>query len=358
MNIERLLREVEKRLPHLSDADRSEVVDAVREEIARERRRIDLGGTVEVERERRQEAETLREILEAINRQASLDETIGEVLKQLSRIVVFDSCSVALLEGDGRFRIIAGRGFEDEPAVVGLTFKDDISDILRNSTSPLSVDDMAEDERFERIAGTPGIRSWAGIPLLVEGDVIGLLCLDRRQVAPFDEEELHRAKAVAFSAAAAIRRAQLHEKVRRYATLMERVVQVDQAVFAGRPPEDIADLILEGALRVGEYPGGLLVLGGALGPRIAASRGGSLERGAPAPAAIVARESQRLDGAQMASLAGGEGLTESLYLVPLASADTHLGNLVLFDTNGPTADDLLMEAYASRAAAALRHATS
>lgn len=358
MNIERLLREVERRLPHLSDADRSEVVDAVREEIARERRRIDLGGTVEIERERRQEAETLREILEAINRQASLDETIGEVLKQLSRIVVFDSCSVALVEGDGRFRIIAGRGFEDDAAVVGQTFKDDISDTLRRSTAPLSIDDISQDDRFERIVGTPGIRSWAGIPLLVEGDVIGLLCLDRRQFAPFDEEELHRAKAVAFSAAAAIRRAQLHEKVRRYATLMERVVQVDQAVFAGRPPEDIADLILEGALRVGEYPGGLLVLGGALGPRIAASRGGQLQRGAPAPASIVARESKRLDGAPMASLAGGEGLTESLYLVPLASAEAHLGNLVLFDTNGPTADDLLMEAYASRAAAALRHATS
>ena len=358
MNIERLLREVERRLPHLSESDRAEVVDAVREEIARERRRIDLGGTVEVERERRQEAETLREILEAINRQASLDETIGEVLKQLSRIVVFDSCSVALVEGDGRFRIIAGRGFEEEAPVVGLTFKDEISDAMRGSTAPLAIDDMAADSRFERIAGTPGIRSWAGIPLLVEGDVIGLLCLDRRQVAPFDEEELHRAKAVAFSAAAAIRRAQLHEKVRRYATLMERVVQVDQAVFAGRSKDEIADLILEGALRVGEYPGGLLVLEDASGPRVAASRGGELLRGAKVPPEIVVRESARRDGAEMARLAGGAWLTTSLYLVPLASADAHLGNLVLFDSNGPTPDDLLMEAYASRAAAALRHATT
>jgi hypothetical protein len=60
----------------------------------------------------------------------------------------------------------------------------------------------------------------------------------------------------------------------------------------------------------------------------------------------------------MARVAGAEGLTENLYLVPLASAEAHLGNLVLFDTNGPTPDDMLMEAYASRAAAALRHATS
>ena len=51
----------------------------------------------------------------------------------------------------------------------------------------------------------------------MEGEVIGLLCLDRHRVEPFDEEDLHRAKAVAFSAAAAIRKAQLLEQVRRYA---------------------------------------------------------------------------------------------------------------------------------------------
>jgi hypothetical protein len=359
MNTERLLREVERRLPHLSGADRTEVIDALREEIARERRRVDPAGTVELERERRQEAETLREILEAINRQGTLEETIGEVLKQLGRIVVFDSCSVALLEGDGRFRIIAGRGFEESSPVVGLTFRDDISDLLRQSTAPIAIDDISQDLRFARIAGTPNIRSWAGIPLLVEGEVIGLLCLDRHQVAPFDEEELHRAKAVAFSAAAAIRKAQLHEKVRRYAILMEQVVRVDQAVFAERPAPEIADLILEGAIRVGAYSGGLLVLDDPQrGSSIAASQGTSLEPGVTAPPELASRQSRRLDGVRHASIAGATQVTDSLYLVPLASADAHLGNLVLFDRDAPSADDLLMEAYASRAAAALRHATS
>ncbi len=358
MNAERLLREVGSRLGHLPEADRSAVTDALREEIARERRRFDLGSTVEVERERRLEAETLREILEAINRQANLDETIGEVLKQLSRIVEFDSCSVALQEADGRFRIMTGRGFEDDAAVVGLTFQDEISEMLRESTAPIAIDDIAEDLRFERIAGTPNIRSWAGIPLLVEGDVIGLLCLDRHQVVPFDEDELHRAKAVAFSAAAAIRKAQLHEKVRRYATLMERVVLIDQAVFAQKGAAEIAEVVLDGALRIGDYPGGLLVLEGPGGARVAASRGSTLEIGAPAPPALAGRQSVRLEGPGPAGLAGASGVTESVYIVPVASAEAHLGTLVLFDTNGPTADDLLMEAYASRAAAALRHAQS
>src|SRR5260370_41621244 len=101
MNTERLLREVEKRLVHLSEAGRAEALDAVREELARERRRASLHGTVETERERRAEAETLREILEAITRQASLEQTIEEGLKQLARLVVFDSCSLGLLAPRG-----------------------------------------------------------------------------------------------------------------------------------------------------------------------------------------------------------------------------------------------------------------
>ena len=91
MNTERLLREVERRLAGLPEPARAEALDAIREEIARERRRIDPGDTVEMERERRQMAETLREVLEAINRQARLENTIDEVLKQLARVVVFDS---------------------------------------------------------------------------------------------------------------------------------------------------------------------------------------------------------------------------------------------------------------------------
>ena len=111
MNTDRLLRDIEKRLEHLPPGDRAEAVDAIREEIARERRHATPPATVETERQRRLEAETLRAILEAINRQGTLEETIEEVLKQLSKIVAFDSCSVALVDADDSFRVIAARGF-------------------------------------------------------------------------------------------------------------------------------------------------------------------------------------------------------------------------------------------------------
>ena len=361
MNVDHLLREAEKRLSHLDEGLRADVLDVFREEITKERRRLDPGLTVEAERERRVEAETLREVLEAINRQARLEETIGEVLKQLSRVVLFDSCSLALDEGDGYFRVLAVRGFLEPSAAVGKRVRDPLREEIRSSRFSLSVPDVEAEPRFIPLPGAPGTRSWAGIPLLVEGDSVGLLAIGRSRVEAFGEEDLHRARALAFSAAAAIRKAQLLEQVRRYAALMERVVGVDQAVFSGQSAAEVAQVILDGALGIGDYRGGLLVIVEGDSSRIEATTIGPLASAwrKPAPPELDARQTQRIEGKRAAAIAQRLGLPpgeREIYLVPLATPKRHLGTLVLFDPGGDSPDDRLMEAYASRAATAYLHA--
>jgi hypothetical protein len=361
MDMERLLREVEKRLGGLDEPHKAEALDAMREELARERRRMTLSFTVESERERRVEAETLKDVLEAINRQARLEDTIEEVLKQLARIVTFDSCSLALADTEGRFRIIAARGFPDPTKIIGVTFRDPVSDAIRENRWPMPLTDVQTDDRFVKVEGTESIRSWAGIPLLVEGEVIGLLGLDRYRVDPFSEEDMHRAKAVVFSAAAAIRKAQLLEQIRRYAALLERVVAVDQAVFAGDPVGAVGRVLLEGAVSLAEAPGGLLVLAGPNGPRVAAARGdvfdGAEDR--PAPPELAAVATTRLGTSWVAGVAAALNLSlpsQGMLLVPLPGPHGPVGTLVLLDPISGTHDDRLVEAYASRAVIAYLHA--
>jgi hypothetical protein len=48
---------------------------------------------------------------------------------------------------------------------------------------------------------------------------------------------------------------------------------------------------------------------------------------------------------------------QQLYLVPFSTPEAHLGTLALLDPNGASADDRLMESYASRAATAYLYAT-
>jgi hypothetical protein len=359
VNTDRLLREVERRLAGLPEQARAEALDAIREEIGRERRRIDPGDTVEVERERRQLAETLRDVLEAINRQSRLEDTIEEVLKQLARVVVFDSCSVALLAGDDHFHIIAARGFPDSDKMIGLSFRNRLREGTAESPWPIAIADVAEDGRFERLPGGEKVRSWAGIPLFVEGQIIGLLSLDRHRVEPFGDEDLHRAKTVAFSAAAAIHKAQLLENVRRYATLMDRVAEVDQAVFAGKGPAAVATLILEGAVKLGASPGGALVLAGKDRKVAAASGPFASVLGKKAPADFAVRDGRRVSAKETATLGTALGVKlrgHRLYLIPLASDKSHVATLALLEPAGVGSDDTLMQAYASRAAAAYAHA--
>ena len=47
-----------------------------------------------------------------------------------------------------------------------------------------------------------------------------------------------------------------------------------------------------------------------------------------------------------------------IYLVPMANKDEHVGKMALIDPNGDSADDRLIEAYASRAATAYLHSLS
>jgi hypothetical protein len=139
-----------------------------------------------------------------------------------------------------------------------------------------------------------------------------------------------------------------------------RVVEVDQAVFADRTPPEVARVILEGAARMGNSPGALFVLPGPGGPKVGVGIGAfaGLE-GRAAPAELDIRDAERLPAGRAPEVGRALGIELSphdFYLIPLAAGPSHLGTLALLDPDGETADDRLMEAYASRAAAAYLHA--
>jgi GAF domain-containing protein len=363
MDLDRLLRDVEKRLAGKDAALVADVQDALREAVARSRRRLDPSLTVETERERRLEAETLREVLEALQRHGRLDEIAREILKQASRLLSFDSCLVALLEGDGSWRILAVRGFPEPGRAVGQRVADPLFDAVRDSGLSLAIPDAAADARYNRLPGAPEVHAWAGIPLRMEGQSVGMISLGRASSELFDEDGLHRVRALAFSAAAALRHAQVLEQVRRYATLMERVVAVDELAFRFEARSAIAAAVLEGALAIGNYRGGLLTARAEDGPRILAAMGDDLAvlAGRPAPAELLAGTTLRLPRERCDALAARLGVplpSRFLYLVPLAADSQRPACLALLDPDDETPDDRLMESYASRAATAWLFATA
>lgn len=359
LNFDRLLRDVEAQLGGQPEAVRREFMDVLREAIARERRALDPSFTVEWERERRRHAEELRGALEAIHGSVRPDEALDEVLKQLTRVVPADFAAVAAAVPGDALRLAAVRGAEGG-RLAGAALRDARLDAAREERRAVQVRD-SEEEGPLGLPGAPPVRSWVALPLLLEGEVVGMLLAGRLALDSFTEEEVLRAKAVAFWAAAVLRRTQLQDQVRRYATLLEQVVDVDQRVFRGEGGGALCPAILEGACRVGGYRGGMLVLQTPRGPVVAASSGEGFAAtaGRPAPPDLASTVSRRLPAARMLDVAESLGVelpAGQVYLVPLATPERWLGCLALLDPNGESPEDRLLEAYASRAAAAYAHA--
>jgi hypothetical protein len=365
LNIDRLLHDVEGRLAGLAgevgrdEARRREVMDALREAVRRERLRLDPETTVERERERRQQAEELRAALEAVHGSARPEESLEEALKQIERVVQADFAAVAAAEPGGALRVAAVRG-SPAAGIVGALLCDRRADEALAERREVRA--AGEAEAALGLAHAPALRSWVALPLLLEGDAVGVLVAGRAALDGFTDDEVLRAKAVAFWAAAALVRVQHLDQLRRYSTLLEQVVDVALHVFEGEAADALCRRILDGACRIGRYPGGLLVVETSGGPVVSAASGQGLAAavGRAAPAQLLSTGARRLSADEVPGVVEPLDIplpADQLFVVPLATPDGTGGCFVLLDPNGESPEDRLLDSYASRVAAAWRHAS-
>ncbi|HEX5688459.1 MAG TPA: GAF domain-containing protein, partial [Roseiflexaceae bacterium] len=182
------------------------------------------------EQARRSAADTLRETAQALTRVMSLDEIMGLVLDQLSHVLSCETASLMLREDDW-VSIRATRGFDESvrKQIEQLRFRlsdDRHMEQIVATRQPLVVDDAQESPDFVAAEGSEHIHGWIGAPLLLDDEVIGLLCADSSTVGAYTEEDGQMAFALASQAAQAIRNARLFDAVRRFAAeLEERVVE-------------------------------------------------------------------------------------------------------------------------------------
>lgn len=174
----------------------------------------------EAEQASRRRAETLQQVAAAIGSTLEVEELMDRVLKELEKVVPYESASVQLLRAD-YLETIAGRGFDDVDEHIGRRFpiEDNTPDkkILRTK-EPLFVSDTHTDYPDFIRQSYGYIRSWLGAPLLHKGDVIGLITVDRSKVDAFSEDEIEIAMAFANHVAIALENARLYERAQHRAT--------------------------------------------------------------------------------------------------------------------------------------------
>ena len=87
---------------------------------------------------------------------------------------------------------------------------------------PIAIGDVRSDARFSSLV-EPDNLSWLGLPLIVKGEVIGLIAMDKREPDFFNADYIQAASTFASQAAVAMENARLFEEsVRRAAELDQR----------------------------------------------------------------------------------------------------------------------------------------
>ncbi|HSH05321.1 MAG TPA: GAF domain-containing protein [Anaerolineae bacterium] len=181
------------------------------------------------EAKRRRLSEKLYEIGRAISGTLQLEEVLGLILNNLNNLVGYDRASLLIRRQD-YLEIVAARGFppDSDPTStrIPLTISgDDIFMQIYYSKQPLAIPDASEHPGWHQMTHLPQARSWLGIPLIRDDQVVGMMSLVRNTVNPYTDEELSLTTTFAVQAAVAIENARLYNRIARFNQELEAQVE-------------------------------------------------------------------------------------------------------------------------------------
>ncbi len=162
----------------------------------------------------RQEAQTLQAATQAISSSLALPDVLTTIISELQKVLPYDSCSVLKIDED-YIEIVAGAGFVNTEEIIGLRFSlgnedDNPSSIVINTSQSFIVDDVSIYSSFHQEETIQNkITSWLGVPMFIEGEVVGIIAIDKKEKGFFNNHHKEIAEAFATQASLALKKAEL-----------------------------------------------------------------------------------------------------------------------------------------------------
>ena len=179
-----------------------------------------LQSDLDAERAARQREQALIRSGQALSATLHLDDVLPVILRELRRVVPYDTASVQELRGD-EMVIVGGDGI-DLGVFDGVGF-DAFGGGTPNAAvldrrAPVIVDDILDDHPYFSFPHPAhkmsGVRCWMGVPLLFGDECIGMLTLDAFEPHFYTGEHARTALAFASQAAVALENARAYERIR------------------------------------------------------------------------------------------------------------------------------------------------
>ena len=233
----------------------------------------------ETQRRQRDFAEALRQTGVVLNTSLDLNAVLDLLLAEIGRVVPYDSGCVMLVSEEVA-RIVRMRGYEkfgiETKKVIQTTRVDMRSSAsfrkMFETGSPLVIEDTLALSNGN-LTVNPQARSWAGAPMISQGQLFGFISLDKVEPGYYQAEHADRLAIFAAQAALALQNARLFEVVQCHAEENRKLREATSIVTSALELDQVLEHILTQLERVLSYDSAAIYL--AEGPllRYTAGRG-------------------------------------------------------------------------------------
>ncbi len=205
------------------------------------------------EHEQRELAEALREVGNALNTTLDFNQLLNLLLDQTARVIPYDTANVMLVAGS-QIQIVCTRGYERQsqihPPQQFLVADFPTLQQMNATKQPLVVPDTAVHPAWVNAEVSPHVRSWAGAPIVVQGNVVAYLALNDSRPNFYRPEVAARLNAFAAQAAIAFQNAQLYEALEKRVGELTTLNTISQSINATLDLQNTLTIITEHTTRV------------------------------------------------------------------------------------------------------------
>jgi sigma-B regulation protein RsbU (phosphoserine phosphatase) len=167
--------------------------------------------------------EDIRAVVDVAHAHSSLDDLLRGLLHYVQERLKSDASMILLVDEDKSFELRVAVGNVDELAVeIFATVSQSLIHRVVERHTPIVLDDTSGIGK--PAAGGTGVQSLVGVPLLVQGKLIGSLCTGQLTPRVFATDNLHLLQITADRAAVAIDNARLYERAASVAETLQRTL--------------------------------------------------------------------------------------------------------------------------------------
>jgi PAS domain S-box-containing protein len=153
----------------------------------------------------------LQSVTDSVLTHLTLEDLLPEMLSRIRELLETDSAAVLLLSEDGQSLVIrAAIGSQEEAIGKGIPFGRGVAGSIAASRAPLVVEDLSAVEVFNPVLRREA-RSLIGAPLIVKGELIGVIQADTAKLKRFTENDVRLLQLASDRVALAIEQRRIYE---------------------------------------------------------------------------------------------------------------------------------------------------